>query len=54
MIETDEVLYSRFLKQRNEDAFRILLERHKESMILFLNGYVHNLEDTEELMRSTI
>lgn len=50
MIETDEVLYSRFLARRNEDDFRILLERHKESMILFLNGYVHNMEDAEELM----
>ena len=50
MIETDEVLYSRFLAERSEDDFRILLERHKESMILFLNGYVHNMEDAEELM----
>ena len=49
-IETDEVLYSRFLLERNEDDFRVLLERHKESLLLFLNGYVHNLEDAEELM----
>ena len=50
MIETDEALYSRFLAEGNGEAFRILLERHKESLILFLNGYVHNLEDAEELM----
>ena len=50
MIETDEVLYSRFLTERNEDAFRILLDRHRESLILFLNGYVHHLEDAEDLM----
>ena len=50
MIENDELLYSRFLTERNEEDFRILLERHKESLILFLNGYVHNLEDAEELM----
>ena len=50
MIETDEVLYSRFLAERSDDDFRILLERHKESLILFLNGYVHNLEDAEDLM----
>ena len=50
MIETDEVIYSRFLAERDEEDFRILLERHKDSLILFLNGYVHNLEDAEELM----
>jgi RNA polymerase sigma-70 factor (ECF subfamily) len=50
MIETDEVIYSRFLAERDEEDFRVLLERHKDSLILFLNGYVHNLEDAEELM----
>ena len=50
MNETDETIYSRFLAERNEDDFRILLERHKESLMLFLNGYVHNLDDAEELI----
>lgn len=50
MTETDETIYRRFLTERNEDDLRILLERHKEQLILFLNGYVHNLEDAEELM----
>ena len=50
MHETDEALYRRFLACRAENDFRILLERHRESLILFLNGYVHNLEDAEELM----
>lgn len=50
MIENDELIYSRFLAKRNEDDLRILLDRHKESLILFLNSYVHNLEDAEELM----
>ena len=50
MIETDEILYSRFLAERSEDAFRILLERHRESLMLFLLSYVHNMEDAEELM----
>ena len=50
MTETDEILYRRFLTQKNEEDFRVLLERHKESLILFLNGYVHSLEDAEELM----
>lgn len=50
MSEADETLYSRYLKTRDQGAFRELLERHKESMILFINGFVHNLDDAEELM----
>ena len=49
-IENDELIYRRFLAERNEDDRCILLDRHKESLILFLNSYVHNLEDAEELM----
>ena len=50
MHETDENLYRRFLREGNEEDLRILLERHRESLTLFLNGIVHNLEDAEELM----
>ena len=50
MIESDELLYRRFLIQGNEEDFRILLERHKESLMLFLYSFVHNMEDAEELM----
>jgi len=50
LFETDEVIYSRFLLERKEEDFRILLERHRESLILFINGYVHDLDDAEELM----
>ena len=50
MAESDEALYSRFLKTRDESAFRVLLERHKESLLLFINGFVRNLDDAEELM----
>lgn len=49
-METDEVIYSRYLAEHNEEDFRILLERHRESLMLFLMGYVHNEEDAEELM----
>ena len=41
MIETDEVIYRRFLAERHEEDFRTLLERHKDGLILFLNSYVH-------------
>ena len=50
MTETDEALYSRFLADHHEADFRVLLERHRESLTLFLYGYVHNMEDAEELM----
>ena len=50
MHDTDEAIYSRFLADRREEDFRILLERHRESLTLFLYGYVHNMEDAEELM----
>lgn len=50
VVETDEILYRRYLAEHNEDDFRILLERHRESLMLFIMGYVHNQEDAEELM----
>ena len=50
MGETDEALYCRFLKSRDEDALRLLFDRHRESLILFLRGFVRNMEDAEDLM----
>lgn len=50
MNETDELIYNRYITVHNEDDFRLLLERHRESLTLFLMGYVHNPEDAEELM----
>ena len=50
MIETDELIYSRYLAEHAEDDFRTLLERHRESLVLFLYSYVHSMEDAEELM----
>ena len=50
MGESDELIYSRYLAEHNDDDFRILLERHKESLMLFLYSFVHNMEDAEELM----
>ncbi|MCR5310007.1 MAG: RNA polymerase sigma factor [Lachnospiraceae bacterium] len=46
----DEILYSRFLKERDESLFKELLERHRNSLTLFLNGMVGSMEDAEELM----
>ena len=33
-----------------EEDLRILLERHREGLTLFLFGFVRNMEDAEELM----
>ena len=49
MIENDERIYRRYLAHRSEDDFRILLERHRESLMLFLYSFVRNMEDAEEL-----
>ena len=50
MFEKDELVYSRFLTDGSEKDLRILLERHREGLVLFLFGYVGNEEDAEELM----
>ena len=49
-METDERIYDRFITERDEQDLRTLLERHRESLMFFLYGYVHNMEDAEELM----
>ncbi len=48
--ERDEVIYRRFLTDRDERDLRTLLERHGESLTLFAYGYVHSMEDAEEIM----
>ena len=46
----DEILYSRYLEKRDSDDLRELLERHRESLTLFIFGFVHDMDDAEELM----
>ena len=50
---TDEELYSRFLDNRDEDALLVLITRHKESLMLFINGFVHDIDRAEELALDT-
>ena len=50
---SDEDVYKRFLEQHNNDDFRILLERHREGLLLFLVSFVHSIDDAEELMLDT-
>lgn len=51
-METDERVYQRWL-EGDEDALRILLERYRESLTCFIMGYVHSMDDAEELMLDT-
>lgn len=51
MQENDEQVYYRFLKERNENDLRLLLERHRESLTLFLMGMVHNREEGSSINR---
>ena len=50
MHPTDEALYRVYLAEGSEDALRELLVRHRESLTLFLYGYLRNMDDAEELM----
>lgn len=47
---TDEALYRSYLEKADNDAFKLLLERHREPLALFLNGMLHNIEDAEDVM----
>ena len=53
MHETDEQVYNRYLNERDEKDILILYERYKESLLLFINGIVHNIDDAEELLIDT-
>ena len=50
MNETDELIYERYLRRGDSEDLRVLLLRYRERLTLFLFGYVHNMEDAEELM----
>jgi len=52
-METDEQIYLRY-KETDDDAdLEALLSRHREGLLLFLLGFVHNAEDAEELLMDT-
>lgn len=46
----DEVLYAEFLVTGDNNAFRNLLERHRESLTLFVFSIIHNIDDAEDIM----
>ena len=48
-MDNDDELYRRFLSGETA-AYDQLLIRYGDRLIFFLNGYLHNLEDSEDLM----
>ena len=53
MPETDGQLYIKYVKDNDKEAFRFIYEKYRDSLILFLNGIVGNIDDAEELMMDT-
>ncbi|MBQ3304084.1 MAG: RNA polymerase sigma factor [Clostridia bacterium] len=52
MVLTDESIYQQFLSG-DRAALRTLVERHREGLILFVYGYVGNMDDAEDLQMET-
>ena len=49
MNESDEQLYESFLHRGNEEALLVLIKRHREGLVLFINGFVHNMDTAGDL-----
>lgn len=46
----DNDLYSNFISAGDEEAFRVLFDRYRSPLILFIDEIIHNRDDAEELM----
>ncbi|MBO4904785.1 MAG: RNA polymerase sigma factor [Lachnospiraceae bacterium] len=49
MQASDDELYNRFL-QGEQDAIDELMIRYGDSLTIFINGYLHNMQDAEDMM----
>ena len=49
-MESDEALYLKYTGSGDENALKELLDRHRVGLTYFLYGYIHNMDDAEELM----
>lgn len=47
--ETNEALYAAHLGG-DGNALRILMERHGDALTLYINGYIHDIHEAEDLM----
>ena len=50
MDRSDEALYESFIKQNDEGAIRLLFDKYRELLIYYINGILHNIDDSEEIM----
>lgn len=48
-IPTNEALYAAYLGG-DRDALRILMERYGDALTLYINGYIHDIHESEDLM----
>ena len=53
MSKNDGLLYTRFLDDHDHNALEILFNKYRDSLILFIHGFIQNLDDAEELMMDT-
>ena len=47
--DNDETLFARLLSG-DEASLRLLMERHGDACLLYVNGYVHDIDTAEDLM----
>ncbi len=47
--ETNEVLYAAYLSG-DGNALHVLMERHGNALTLYINGYIHDIHEAEDLM----
>ena len=53
MPDNDGQLYTRFLTSGDQDALEVLFNKYKEGLVLFIYGFVKNIDVAEELMMDT-
>lgn len=53
MPDNDGQTYIRFLVDNDQDALVTLFTKYRDSLILFIYGFVQNADDAEELMMDT-
>lgn len=53
MPDNDGLLYIRFLTSGDQNALEVLFSKYRESLVLFIYGFVQNIDIAEELMMDT-
>jgi len=48
--ETDEIVYSRYLKSGDNEDLKALFIRYREELTFFIYGFIGNMEDAEDIM----